>query len=172
MDLKLENSPQVGHVESLWEGNRSRNSEYLAKIKVCEVSHDIDEFYGFRGLSISQEALWISIKNIKCVLKVQHNCNLAQCQPQKSLKTNTGKLPVNSPYWIEHQPFNAYLINLGALYSAESHQSIANISYEPWGLDKWEECIDIGIKSWQSTQEKKKNRKKNKWPETIRKRTN
>ncbi|KAH9822599.1 hypothetical protein DFH28DRAFT_949193 [Melampsora americana] len=105
---------------NFWEGKGSRNSEYLAKIKVCEVSHDIDEFYGFRGLSISQEDLWISIKNIKCVLTTQHNCNLAQCQPRKSQKTNTGQLPVNSPYQIEHQPFNAYLINL--IYSRKKEK--------------------------------------------------
>ncbi|KAH9814285.1 hypothetical protein DFH28DRAFT_971155 [Melampsora americana] len=159
MDLKSKNSPQVGRVESFWEGNGSRTSEYLAKIKVCEVSHSIDEFYGFRGLSISQEDLWISIKNIKCVLNVQHNCNLAQCKPRKSPKTNAGQLPVNSPYQIKHEPFNAYLINSGALYSAESHRSIANISYKPWSLDEWEECIDIGMKSWQSTREKKEKSK-------------
>jgi hypothetical protein len=62
IDLKSKNSPRVGRVESFWEGTHSKSVEHLANIKICDVSKDIDDFYGFRRLTVSQEDLWIPIK--------------------------------------------------------------------------------------------------------------
>ncbi|KAH9818003.1 hypothetical protein DFH28DRAFT_926198 [Melampsora americana] len=130
IDLKSSDSPRVGRVESFWE-----------------------------GLTISQEDLWISIRDIKSVLNVQHNCHRAKCQPQKSPRKHNGQLPVESPYQMQHEAFNGYLINSGALYSAESHRSIAKINYKSWTIDEWEECIQIGMDNWKSTREKKEQSK-------------
>ncbi|KAH9807198.1 hypothetical protein DFH28DRAFT_1151638 [Melampsora americana] len=167
LDLKSKNSPRVGRVESFWEGTLSKSVEHLVNIKICDVSTDIDEFYGFRGLTVSQEDLWIPLKTIQCVLNIQHNCNLAKCQPQKSPQNDDGQLPLRSPYQIQHKVFNGYLINSGALYSAEFHRSIADIKYQAWSVEEWEECIHKGMESWKSTQEKKEKLKQDQMNKTT-----
>ncbi|KAH9815821.1 hypothetical protein DFH28DRAFT_927727 [Melampsora americana] len=167
LDLKSKNSPRVGRVESFWEGTLSKSVEHLVNIKICDVSTDIDEFYGFCGLTVSQEDLWIPLKTIQCVLNIQHNCNLAKCQPQKSPQNDNGQLPLRSPYQIQHEVFNGYLINSGALYSAEFHRSIADIKYQAWSVEEWEECIHKGMESWKSTQEKKEKLKQDQMNKTT-----
>ncbi|KAH9814314.1 hypothetical protein DFH28DRAFT_1108148 [Melampsora americana] len=153
---------KVGQIESFWEGRNNNNLQFLAKLNVCSMDEEIDSFYGFRGLNISKENFWMPLAKIKCVLNVQHNCHLAKCQPQSTPPRHNGQMPVKSPYQIEHRPVNKYILNSGALYSAEYHRSLANIKYTEWTNHEWNECIEIGISSWKITQEKKDKAKQEK----------
>ncbi|KAH9818305.1 hypothetical protein DFH28DRAFT_888068, partial [Melampsora americana] len=148
-------SPQVGRIEAFWQGESQGSAKYLAKLKVCSLDENVDEFYGFQGLSVSQEALWIPIQRIKCVLNIQHNCHLAQCQPLSSPARRDGQLPVKSPFQIHHKELNKYVLNSGALYSAEEHRLVANITHIEWTENDWTESIKMGMSNWRLNQEKK-----------------
>ncbi|KAH9807063.1 hypothetical protein DFH28DRAFT_1229446 [Melampsora americana] len=159
LDIGLNTLPKVGFVESFWKGHFAGKFQYLALVKNCSLSSHVDEFYGFRGLSITTEDLWIPIKKIKCVLNVQHNCHIARCEPLPSPRRHDGQLYVKSPYQIQHKEANEYIINSGALYSAEEHRFAANISYIDWTSAQWNDIIKVGQENWKTAQDKKHNMK-------------
>ncbi|KAH9820635.1 hypothetical protein DFH28DRAFT_1218091 [Melampsora americana] len=155
VDLPSDTGPRLAFVQSLWKGRYEDRTKMLSELKICKLSPVIDEFYGFRGTSITTEVLWVPVESIRCVINVQHNCHLAKCQMQTSPARHDGQLPIKAPYQIKHNDMNAYIINSGALYSAEDHRELVNITYDSWSREQWEESIRIGLKNWESARHKK-----------------
>ncbi|KAH9807622.1 hypothetical protein DFH28DRAFT_914221, partial [Melampsora americana] len=160
VDLPSLSGPKLALVMSFWKGQYQDRSKLLSEVKICKLLPDLDLFYGFRGARITEETLWIPVQNFRCVINVQHNCHLAKCHMQLTPASHDGQLPLKAPYQIKHNELNEYIINSGALYSAEHHRELVNISYSAWTPQQWEESIAIGLKHWEDARNKQADTKK------------
>ncbi|KAH9809240.1 hypothetical protein DFH28DRAFT_934282 [Melampsora americana] len=162
LDLPFSTRPRVGFIQSFWTGQSEGHLKLLSELKICALSTVVDNFYGFCGLHITEEVLWVPIQNIRCVINVQHNCQSAECELLSSPARHDGQLPVKAPYQIKHKELNSYIINSGALYSAEDHREVANLCYQEWTPQQWSETIELGLKNWETVRQKKAEEKKEK----------
>ncbi|KAH9819140.1 hypothetical protein DFH28DRAFT_957769 [Melampsora americana] len=124
LDIPSIPTPKLALVRSFWQGQHQGRTKLLMEVKMCKLSPVIDQFYGFRGTSVTDEVLWIPVQNVRCVINVQHNCHLAKCHMQLSPARHDGHLPLKAPHQIHHKELNEYIINSGALYSAADHRDL------------------------------------------------
>ncbi|KAG0148748.1 hypothetical protein CROQUDRAFT_692735 [Cronartium quercuum f. sp. fusiforme G11] len=49
---------------------------------------------------------------------------------------------------IQHSLLNSYIINVGALYSAEAHQSYTGNTWQNLLADEWAQAVSSGLETW------------------------
>jgi hypothetical protein len=55
-----------------------------------------------------------------------------------------------SNYAITHNPLNSYIINAGALYSAEAHRRASGLAISTLTPQQWKEAVSKGLEVWDS----------------------
>ncbi|KAH9812611.1 hypothetical protein DFH28DRAFT_1177059 [Melampsora americana] len=145
-DVNSNTCAKVGRVASIWQQVES-NQVFLA-LKKCRL-RGLHPFYGMREVTETEQEAWIQTKNISCILNIQHNCHDAQCAVSKSKSYRIERLEARKKQpEVSHKDVNSFIVNAGALYSAEYHRHVTKHVWSEVTPAEWEVSITEGLSAW------------------------
>ncbi|KAH9817598.1 hypothetical protein DFH28DRAFT_962423 [Melampsora americana] len=110
-------------------------------IKKC-IHGRLVPFYSMREILVTDVTLSARVKDIICLLNVQHNCHEGQCPVDKSHTLS------KAVYGIKHNPSNNYILNSASHYSGEIHRVESQYNYQPVTPTDWNLAISQGLAIW------------------------
>ncbi|KAH9815232.1 hypothetical protein DFH28DRAFT_1165648 [Melampsora americana] len=135
-------------VASIWKPTNQDPANAILVLSKC-VKGRIVPFYGMREYVVSEGSSLCSVKKVRSLVNLQHNCHGAECRvteiQTKRLERRETNIPVPS---IRHQPTRSFILNTASHYSAELHRELADIHVGEITRTQWHESIHKGLGVW------------------------
>ncbi|KAH9815113.1 hypothetical protein DFH28DRAFT_1221255 [Melampsora americana] len=147
-DFLILTNQTIGRVISLWRPFGMDDTKTLLVIKKC-MHGRLVPFYSMREILVTDVTLSARVKDIICLLNVQHNCHEGQCPVDKlHVRLIERKTSSKAVYGIKHNPSNNYILNSASHYSGEIHRVESQYNYQPVTPTDWNLAISQGLAIW------------------------
>ncbi|KAH9811554.1 hypothetical protein DFH28DRAFT_1178981 [Melampsora americana] len=150
-DFVLVTSPwRIGQIQSIWKLDRVSDSHTHLVLKLCQKG-PINNFYGMRGVKITEEIVLTSVKDVVCVLNIQHNCHDSKCNLAKNHHKKIERRVTTIGLWgVDHVDSKEFILNAASHYSGALHRQLSELQLIPVSTEDWDTAIHKGIKKWKS----------------------
>ncbi|KAH9810567.1 hypothetical protein DFH28DRAFT_1131965 [Melampsora americana] len=159
---KLHQSRDIGQVSAIWKAEEWASSQCVLLLQ--ETCHgSISAFYGMREITRTNRTRWVDIRNIDCILNVQHNCHQAACPVTNGQQRQVERRQTTSTVSnLCHVATDDFILNSASHYSAETHREVANVGTRPISPGEWMETLYEGLRIWRSVPMKSNGPRKSK----------
>ncbi|KAH9810787.1 hypothetical protein DFH28DRAFT_901765, partial [Melampsora americana] len=140
----------IAQVVSLWKVVGEAETNTLVVLHQCKQGWML-EFYGMQEITLTDDVGLKNIKDIHCLLNVQHNCHDAQCVVEKTHhKRFERKISSNTLWGVQHVDHNSFGINGASQYSSELHRRASDFIFHAVTPEDWTQAVDQGLDHWKA----------------------
>ncbi|KAH9807013.1 hypothetical protein DFH28DRAFT_1156423, partial [Melampsora americana] len=150
--VKIKGRHLIAQVVSLWKVVGEADTNTLVVLNRCKQGRML-EFYGMREITLTDDVGLKNIKDIHCLLNVQHNCHDAQCVVAKTHhKRLERKISSNTLWGVQHVDYNSFVINGSSQYSSELHRRASDFIFHAVTPEDWTQAVEQGLDYWKAEQ--------------------
>ncbi|KAH9821040.1 hypothetical protein DFH28DRAFT_1190561 [Melampsora americana] len=138
----------IGQVQSIWRLDGVSDSKTNLIIKLCERG-PVNAFYGMREVKVTEQTKLVNVKDIVCLLNIQHNCHDAKCALAKNHRKKIERTISTIGLWgVDHVVSPSFILNAASHYSGHIHQRLLDLDLPEILPEEWNIAINTGLKYW------------------------
>ncbi|KAH9808339.1 hypothetical protein DFH28DRAFT_1039480 [Melampsora americana] len=138
----------IGQVQSIWRLDGVSDTKTNLIIKLCERG-PVNAFYGMREVKVTERTKLVNVKDIVCLLNIQHNCHDVKCALAKTHRKKIERTISTIGLWgVDHVVSPSFILNAASHYSGHIHQRLSDLDLPDILPEEWNIAINTGLKYW------------------------